>query len=313
MTIPPAVEIENLTRTFGGTTALDGVDLTVHRGEVHALLGPNGAGKTTLIRIATGAVRPTSGAVRVMGVAWSELSKRSSRTLFGLVSSGDRSAYHRLSGLENLIFFGRLYGMGKHEAKNRAMEVLEQVGLADAALARAGVYSHGMQKRLTLARAILMDPPVLLVDEATHDLDPAGARMVRTLLRDAAQRGTAILWATQRVDEIQDTATRLTILDRGKRRFVGTVDQLAKVASGRRYLLELTGAVTVLGENRHPVCSWLEPGNQPDGFTLTLPDGVSLGEAIASLHDLGVNVTQCRQTTSEVEDAFLTLTGSDLK
>lgn len=302
-----AIRIKGLTRRFDEKLALANVDITVRSGEIHALLGPNGAGKTTLLRVVVGSVTPTSGSVEVMGMPWSDLSKPDSRTLFGLVSSGDRSSYHRLSGLENLVFFGRLYGLSKAEARRRALEVLDQVGLAEAAKVRAGVYSHGMQKRLAMARALLMEPPVMLVDEATHDLDPAGARRVREMLREAANRGTAILWATQRVDEIRDTADTVTVLDRGEVRFSGTVLALAQTFEGRRYRIELSSVVHSVGGDRG-VSGQLEALAEPGAYILTLADHMTLGQAISALGREGVDVIGCQLERSEVEDAFLALT-----
>ena len=302
--VRPAIHAEGLGRTFGETTALSGVDLEVRPGEVHALLGPNGAGKTTLLRIIVGSVRPTSGSVTVAGVPWERLERPESRTLFGLVSAGERSSYHRLSGLENLIFFGRLYGLSKRAAQHRAEVVLERVGLTDAARRPSGGYSHGMQKRLTIARALLMDPPVLLVDEATHDLDPAGARMVRALLTEAAHRGAAVLWATQRVDEIRGTADLVTVLDRGSVRFCGSIEELTRsdqsryriaVAPGAAHPDDLAGGID------------LEPVGDSSTFLLTVPDGVSLGEAISLLQDRGIDVVSCHME-GDVEEAFLALT-----
>lgn len=305
MTTSPAIRVRGLTRTFGEMVALSKVDLDVAAGEVRALLGPNGAGKTTLIRIIVGSVRPTLGEVEVVGIPWSQLARSDSRTKFGLVTSGDRSSYHRLSGLENLIFFGRLYGLSKAEARERAMDVLEQVGLADAARVRTGNYSRGMQKRLVIARALLMQPKVLLVDEATHDLDPAGARQVREMLRTAAGRGTAVLWATQRVDEVADTADSVTILHHGEVRFDGTVEKLARSFEGRRYRIELAGRpdAAIGGLSSH-----LEPLAQTGVYAMTLPDNMTLGQVVTTLASEGVEIVDCRLERSEIEDAFLILT-----
>jgi ABC-2 type transport system ATP-binding protein len=308
MTTTEAIYVRALSRSFGTKLALADVDLTVGPGEVHALLGPNGAGKTTLIRILSGSVRPTSGEVRVMNVPWSALSRPASRNLFGLVASGDRSSYHRLSGLENLIFFGRLYGLSKREAKRRGSEVLDRVGLSEAASTRTGNYSHGMTKRLSMARALIMEPPVLFVDEATHDLDPAGARMVRDLLREAATRGAAVLWATQRVDEIRDTADSLTVLDRGRLRFSGTIPEMTERTAGDRYYIELAGPFrrTPLSDSR--MAGLLEPLSRPGAYLLALPSDTTLGEAISAFDAAGLRVTVCRQERSEIEEAFLALT-----
>jgi ABC-2 type transport system ATP-binding protein len=221
-----AVSVRGLVRRFGDKLALDGVDLTIAQGEIHALLGPNGAGKTTLLRVLCGLVDPNGGAIRISGH-------------LGLVPSGDRTFYLRISGTENLIFFARLHGLRLRAARQRAREVLEQVGLDSAAALPVGRYSHGMQKRLSVARALLVDPAVLLVDEATHDLDPEGASRVRGLIAGLAQRGTAVLWTTQRIEEIRGFAHAVTLLRQGTVGFRGSVDELVARAPSQRFGLGL--------------------------------------------------------------------------
>ena len=208
------VEACDVWRRFDNRPVLRGVSLLVGEGQVQALLGPNGAGKTTLLRILCGLLTPDSGLVHVAGLDV-EGSPRRLRQCLGLVPAGDRTFYERISGLDNLTFFARLHGMRRREAVARARQVLEEVDLAEAGHVRVGAYSHGMQKRLSAARALLAEPAVLLIDEATHDLDPDGARRVRDLVRGLAARGTAVLWATQRLDEIRGFADGVTLLDRG--------------------------------------------------------------------------------------------------
>src|SRR5690348_6472912 len=194
------VSAVDVSRQFGSTVALRHVCFEVQYGELCALLGPNGAGKTTLLRLLTGLVAPTAGTIRVGGIDVGATPAEVRRKI-GWFPSGDRTFYLRLSGLENLIFFGRLHGLSRREAAARALEVLDQVELTDAARRRVGTYSHGMQKRLSMARALLMRPRFLLVDEATHDLDPVAAQRVKELVRRAALDGAAVLWTTQRLDE----------------------------------------------------------------------------------------------------------------
>jgi ABC-2 type transport system ATP-binding protein len=221
----PALEVRGLRRVFDRRLALDGVDFVVPAGEIHALLGPNGAGKTTLLRTIGGLVAPTEGSVSVFG-ADVTAGTRARHGEVGLVPSGDRTFYLRISGLENLVFFARLQGLSRRKAVGRAKEVLAAVGLADAARRRVATYSHGMQKRLSIARALLTEPGVLLIDEATHDLDPEGADRVRSLVAERAAAGAAVVWATQRVEEINGFANRVTLLSDGRVRFTGSVGEL---------------------------------------------------------------------------------------
>jgi len=312
----PAIEVAGVSRRFGPVRALDAVSLAVGRGEIHALLGPNGAGKTTLLRVLTGLVEPDEGEVRVLGGALGVFTSRGFRKLFGMIPSGDRTFYLRISGLENLVFFGRLYGLPKATALKRAREVLEAVDLAAAARQRVGLYSHGMQKRLSVARSLLMNPPILLVDEATHDLDPDGSQRTKRLIVAAAERGTAVVWATQRLDEIRGFADRVTLLDRGRVRFSGTVPELMGLAATRRYLLHLDPPLAedpVLDVARRvasPFGDILPVGDQEAGHVvLALREGAVLGDAIVALSSAGIRVLACREERSMVEAAFLRLTG----
>jgi len=314
---PILIEARDVIRRFGETIALDGVSLTVEGGYVHALLGPNGAGKTTLLRAITGFLTPSSGTVTVLGADMAK-SPRSVRQVLGFVPSGDRTFYLRISGLENLVFFARLHGLRRTEAVRRAREVLAQVGLAGAAAERVGVYSHGMQKRLSFARALITDPQVFLVDEATHDLDPEGARRVRELAARLAERGAAVLWATQRLDEIRGFSERVTLLHRGRVRFDGAVPDLIAHALPRSYHVCLTNGTVggralerlvrhALGDRGRVVLL----GEGSEHFHMALGEHVVLGEAIAALQAAGLNVITCREERSGIEEAFLLLTQED--
>ena len=311
---PAAIELRDVAHRFRETPVLDGVSLAVLKGGVHALLGPNGAGKTTLIRVVAGLLVPNAGSVRVIGIDATRAS-RAARQAVGLVPSGDRSFYLRISGLENLAFFARLHGMGRKAAVSRALELLEQVGLLEAARMRVGFYSHGMQKRLSVARALLMDPPVLLVDEGTHDLDPAGAERVRELVAGAARRGAAVLWATQRIDEIRELADSVTLLADGKVRFAGTVAELMSQAAPR-HVVRLRNCrpagedVLRAAQRALDGRGTLSPdqGWNLDHYVLALGKDVVLGDALAALAAADIQVLNCREERSQLEEAFHSLT-----
>jgi ABC-type multidrug transport system ATPase subunit len=312
----PAVAISGVSRRFGNADALREVSLDVGAGEIHALLGPNGAGKTTLLRIICGLVDADHGEIRLLDVPLDGLGFREHRRLIGLVPSGDRSFYLRISGLENLIFFGRLHGLSRNAARERALTCLQEVDLADAATKRVGVYSHGMQKRLSVARALLMEPAILLVDEATHDLDPDGAIRIRELAAKAARRGAAVLWTTQRVDEIRGFVDRLTLLHEAEVRFRGTVPQMMATSPAATHLLQLRAGdpdADVAAVARSGLDGWAElrPSGDPDGehYLLSLREDVPLGRAVTAISAAGIDVLACREEHSPIESAFLALTG----
>jgi ABC-type multidrug transport system ATPase subunit len=310
--VVPVVEVRGVGRRFGDTVALDGLDLAVEPGGIHALLGPNGAGKTTLLRTLAGLLAPSEGSVSVLGVDMG--ATRRARQLVGLVPSGDRTFYLRISGLENLVFFGRLHGYRRRDAVERGKEALEAVGLGDAANRPVGLYSHGMQKRLSVARALLTEPRVLLVDEATHDLDPEGARRVKRLVAAFAGNGVAVVWATQRLEEIRGFAGEVTLLDEGRVRFQGSVEDLARNAVPRRYILQIRNAGTLNGRLAPALrgIASLVPAGDPgeEHFLLELVDGAVLGDAFSALARERAEIVACRNETSELEEAFLALTGA---
>ncbi|HEV3477920.1 MAG TPA: ABC transporter ATP-binding protein [Gaiellaceae bacterium] len=311
-----AIAARELTRRFGEKLALDSVRFDVRPGELHALLGPNGAGKTTLIRILLGLLEPSSGGVEMLGL---DLRRHRAelRQAIGFVPSGDRSFYLRISGLENLVFFARLHGLSRREGLGRAHELLEHVGLADAAREQVGIYSHGMQKRLSVARALLADPRVLLVDEATHDLDPEGAERVRRLVRNACAGGASVVWATQRLEEIRGLADRVTLLHGGRVRFAGGVHELTAVARPNEHVIRMNGRPT--GDAAEAAAAVLNgrgtlapaEGGGADHFVLCLGERAVLGDALAALAAAGFKVLSCRERRSEIEEAFLALTRED--
>ncbi len=311
---PLAIGVAHVAKRFGARVALGDVSLEVPAGQIHALLGPNGAGKTTLLRILSGLVSQDAGDVHLYGVA-----PRAGRHLLGLVPAGDRSFYLRISALENLVFFARLHGLRRREAARRARAALVDVGLGDAGDVRAGLLSTGMQRRLALARALLCEPAILLVDEATHDLDPEGARTIRGLVtRAASERGLAVLWTTQRLEEIAAFADRVTLLDTGHTRFSGSVDSLIAHSRIRRYVLTMslphTRREAVALRASSAVAGYGQIAAVPsdaDRYVLELTDDAVLGDALAALTATGLPIVACRPDRSEIEEAFLTLTGRE--
>jgi ABC-2 type transport system ATP-binding protein len=217
----PAVAVESVTRVFeprrkrdARVVALDRVSLEIPAGEIHGLLGPNGAGKTTLVKVLSTVLVPTSGHARVLGydvVA----EARAVRPLIGIVFGGERGLYWRLTGRQNLEYWGALYKLSAGETRRRAQQLLERVGLADKADERVENYSRGMKQRLHLARGLVGDAKVLFLDEPTTGMDPIAAREFRALIGELKGEGRTILLATHDMVEAETVCDRVTLIDRG--------------------------------------------------------------------------------------------------
>ena len=287
---------------------------------MHALLGPNGAGKTTLLRILAGLVDPDAGTVVIKGDPTIQRTSRAYRTSVGMTASGDRSFYLRISGTENLIFFARLYGLDHSQAKSRARECFAAVGLEEAGDRRVGCTPTACRSGSRSPGRCSCRAPILLIDEATHDLDPQGAQRIRGLIRRAADDGTAVLWATQRLDEIRGFADHVTLLNRGEIRFEGSVT--AFMTSRRHVDTSFSSETTVrqeaawkAGSSRGPGRPWrasgrIAPTAEAEGghFVMALEDGVTLGRALGALMRTEIDVLACRDERSDIEEAFLSLT-----
>lgn len=284
-------------------TALDRVTLEVFPGEVFGLLGPNGAGKTTLLKLLTCLVLPTSGSARVNG--HSVLAEeRAVKTSIGYVTSDERSFYWRLSGNENLRFFGRLQGLEGKALRRRCGELLEKVELSpEAAEERFMNYSSGMRQKLAIARALLHDPPVLFMDEPTRSLDPLTARHLRALVRDvlAGRDGKTVLLATHNLGEADEICSRVGILVRARLRRVGSPAELRRwVDGGEVYRLQVEG----VGERALPAGSRvLEPGPRLR-FEATLRGQDGLDGLLRDLHASGARIVACERVEATLEEVF---------
>ncbi|RZS32843.1 ABC-2 type transport system ATP-binding protein [Herbihabitans rhizosphaerae] len=231
----PAVETAGLVKLFGETRALDGLDLTVPRGIVYGVLGPNGAGKTTAVRVLATLLRPDGGEALVFGkdVRRQADEVRGRVSLTGQFASVDED----LTGMENLILIGRLLGHRRHAARDRAAELLEAFGLTPAADRQVKTYSGGMRRRLDIAASILSTPDLLFLDEPTTGLDPRSRNQVWDIVRAIVAQGTTVLLTTQYLDEADQLASRIAVIDNGKVIAEGTKGALkASVGVGAVHL-----------------------------------------------------------------------------
>ncbi|GHD21988.1 ABC transporter ATP-binding protein [Streptomyces galbus] len=234
-----AIVVEDVGRTFavrrgraaGEVTALSGVSLRVARGEVHGLLGPNGAGKTTLCRILTTTLEPTTGSARVLGLDVTRQSRAVRRSI-GLVFGGDRGLYGRLSARENLWFWCAMYGLRRSALRARTELLLDRVGLLDRADARVDTFSRGMKQRLHLARGLVGDPRVLILDEPTMGMDPVAALDFRALVAELRAEGRTVLLTTHDMAEAAAVCDRVSLIDRGRLLMTEDTDAVGRLLSG---------------------------------------------------------------------------------
>jgi ABC transporter DrrB family efflux protein len=309
---PPAVRVGGVVKRFGSTTALAGVDLEVAEGMVFGLLGPNGAGKTTLIRILATLLEPDSGRAELLGqdVVTESASVRELLALTGQFAAVDEL----LTGRENLEMFGRLFRLSRTEARRRASELLERFELADAADRTAKTYSGGMRRRLDLASSLLTQPRVLFLDEPTTGLDPRSRNEIWEIVRDLRREGTTILLTTQYLEEADQLADEIAVIDHGRVIAEGTGNELKDSVGGQILEVELTdvqqrdeaeAALLRVG------CGSPEQDERPNRLTLPAPRDslVLVEEAAAELRRAGIGVSDMGLRRPTLDDVFLQLTG----
>lgn len=240
--MPLAIETHGLRKRFGTTDVLAGLDLGVPTGSVFALLGPNGAGKTTTINILTTLVRPDSGVAHVGGF---DVASAPEHVKQRIALTGQSAAVDQvLTGTENLVMMGRLSGLGRSAARNRAAELLERFELTDAARRRVATYSGGMRRRLDLALSLVVDVPILFLDEPTTGLDTRSRQELWNVIRSLRDAGTTVFLTTQYLEEADQLADRIAVLDRGRIAAEGTSDELkARIGGDVVELRDADGAL----------------------------------------------------------------------
>lgn len=306
-----AVVAEGLRKRYGETNALDGFDLAVEEGTVCGLLGPNGAGKTTAVRILSTLLRFDSGWAEVAGF---DVGRQAAEVRYRIGLAGQQAAVDEvLTGRQNLTMFGRLYRLDARRAVRRADELLDQFGLSEAADKRAGQYSGGMRRRLDLAASLILAPPVLFLDEPTTGLDPRSRNEVWEAVRSLVAEGTTVLLTTQYLDEADQLADRITVIDTGRVIADGTPDELKSTIGGDqievvvRGVDELVAAAAVVGR----VCE-AEPEVDRDSHRVSAPvrDRVAtLTEVLRALDEAGIVAEDIGLRRPTLDDVFLGLTG----
>ncbi|WP_285510409.1 ATP-binding cassette domain-containing protein [Streptomyces sp. NBRC 14336] len=309
--MPGAIHAEGLVKTFGEVKALDGVDLDVPEGTVLGLLGPNGAGKTTTVRCLTTLLRPDSGKAIVAGI---DVLKHPDAVRRSIGLSGQFAAVDEyLTGRENLQMVGQLYQMRAKAAKVRAEELLEQFDLADAADRPTKTYSGGMRRRLDLAAALVVSPPVMFMDEPTTGLDPRNRQLLWDVIKRLVSGGTTLLLTTQYLEEADHLAHDIVVVDHGHVIAQGTSDQLKARTGGER-------VEVVVHEREHirtasEVLSGFGKGEtavEEHMRKLTVPvtgGAKLLAEVIRELDARGIEIDDIGLRRPTLDDVFLSLTG----
>jgi ABC-2 type transport system ATP-binding protein len=313
----PAVQARGLVKSFGATRAVAGVDLTVPRGSVYGVLGPNGAGKTTTIRILATLTRPDSGTARVLGhdVVSDAAAVRRKVSLTGQFASVDED----LTGLENLVLLARLLGYSSRAARARAHELLVAFDLDDAAGRQVARFSGGMRRRLDIAASLIVTPELLFLDEPTTGLDPRSRNHVWQIIRTIVAAGTTVLLTTQYLDEADQLADRIAVIDHGRVIAEGTRGRLkGSVGSGRvrvRLLDPRQGnhAETVLGAALG-VPAHAEPDPATISAQIPLHDddgdpGRHAAHALTALSRAGIAISDFTVGQPTLDEVFLALTG----
>jgi ABC-2 type transport system ATP-binding protein len=303
----PAIAATGLRKSFGNQVVLDGLDLVVPPGTVFALLGPNGAGKTTAVKILSTLIRADAGDAQVAGhdVAREPDAVRAAIGVTGQFSAVD----NLLTGQENLLLMADLHHLARREGRRRAAQLLEQFDLAEAGRKPASTYSGGMRRRLDLAMTLMGSPQVVFLDEPTAGLDPRSRRNMWRRVRDLVAAGVTIFLTTQYLEEADELADRIAVLDHGRLAAEGTADELKRRIPGGHVRLRfadargLEVAMSILGE-----------GERDDAaLTLRVPSDGSLRSLkilIDRLDERAVEVDELSVHTPDLDDVFLALTGS---
>jgi ABC-2 type transport system ATP-binding protein len=299
-----AIRTENLTKRYGALTAVDRVDLAVEEGEIFGFLGPNGAGKSTLINVLLDFARPTTGSVEVFGIDCQERSV-AARERMGVLPEG-YAVYGRLTGRQHVQF-----AMESKGVDGNPMDILDRVGVAEAADRPAGGYSKGMAQRLVLAMALVGEPELLILDEPTSGLDPNGAKRMREILTKENERGATVFFSSHILEQVESISDRVGIMHDGKLVAVDTIDKLRRTAKdGTKLLISVDDPDDSHLETIEAVdgvqSAWFEDDRDKLGVTCSNDAKMDI---LVALHERGADVLDFTTEEPSLEDLFVEYTG----
>lgn len=305
-----AVEAHGLVKTFGDNRAVDGVALKVRAGSIYGVLGPNGAGKTTTIRMLATLLRPDAGSARIFGYDVVE-SPQIVRQLIG-VTGQYASVDETLSANENLMIFSRLLGLGRAEARRKSEELLEAFSLTEAARRPLKHFSGGMRRRLDLAASLIAQPPLIFLDEPTTGLDPRTRNQMWATIRHLVDTGSTVLLTTQYLQEADELADRIAVIDRGRVVAEGTADEL-KASIGRSSLQLRVQELNEIGHVRQIVEEQLKtlPVVSPEGGKITVPltNADKVTDLLIALRAADLHLAEMSLQKPTLDEVFLAITG----
>lgn len=294
----PAIELRGLVKTYpGGKTAVNGVSVSLAPGEVFGFLGPNGAGKTTTVKLLCGMLAPTGGSCTLFGMDPAQEPERI-HAISGVVTE-HAQMYDSLTGLQNLAFYGELYGLGREESRRRAGELLEQLELSGAGGQKLAAYSTGMRQRLSLARALLHRPKILFLDEPTSGLDPESAQNVHRMIRSLARENQiTVFLCTHQLRYAQEICTRYGLMAEGRLLAEGTLDALrAETGAGMKLAIRASKAPEDL-----------EPYRTADGFEIPIRSEAEIPQFARRIMEFGGDLYHVSAQLPSLEDIYFTLT-----
>lgn len=303
-----AIEANNLVKHYGEVKALDGLSLKVEQGSVFGLLGPNGAGKTTTVRVLTTLLNPDSGTAFVSGVDVIN-DPVHAREIMGL-SGQSATVDENLTGIENLVMLGRLFRLPRKEANEKAIELLERFNLTDASKRIVKTYSGGMRRRLDLAASLIANPNILFLDEPTTGLDPRSRIMMWDVIKGLVSSGTTVLLTTQYLEEADQLADKIAVIDKGKVIAQGTADELKTQVGGERI-----DVVVDESKAQNAATALKNIASGPvvvDGEHVQAPvtgGGVKVVDAVRALDAASIVIKEIQLRRPTLDDVFLTLTG----